>query len=84
MRFDRVSERLIRSDSVVVLTADSFAVDDSTGLEVDDDSLHGPFGDSDLARDFAKYKPRLSRQQRQHVRVIREKRPLGPGRLRRS
>ena len=77
MRFIRMSERLIRSDSVVVLTADLFAVDDSAGLKIGNDPLHGPLGDSDVQCHFSKHQGRLSRQEHQDVSMIRQNRPMG-------
>ena len=55
MRCNRMSERLISSDSVVVLAADLFTLNDSARLEIGDDPLHGPLGDSDLQCHLSKH-----------------------------
>jgi hypothetical protein len=84
MRFNRVPERLTDSDSVVVLAADLFAVDVSAGFKIGDDSLHGALGDSDFQCHLSKYQGRISRQEHQHVNMIRQKQPMGTSRLARS
>lgn len=82
MRFIRMSERFICSDSVVVLATDFFAIDESAGLEIGDDPLHGPFGDSDSQRHLSQHQGGISRQEHQHVPMIRQKRPLGTSQFR--
>src|SRR5438105_880013 len=82
MRFIVMSERLIGLDSVAVLAADFFTIDDSAGLEIGDDPLYGPLGDSDLQCHLSKHQRRISRQDHQHVRMIRQKSPMSTGRFR--
>jgi hypothetical protein len=55
MRFIRMSERLIDSDSIAILAADLFALNDLVGLEIGDDPLHGPLGDPDFQRHFSQH-----------------------------
>lgn len=83
MRFHGMPERLLRSNPVLVLAADLFAVDDSAGLQIGDDPLHGPFGDSDLQRHLAQHHRRVARQEHQDVPMICQKRPLRTIRRRR-
>ena len=83
MRFERMSEPLIGSDSVPVLAADPFALDDSTGLKIGDDPLHSPLSDADLRRHLSERERRASREEQQDVRMIRQKRPMGASRFRR-
>jgi len=82
MRFNRMAERLISSNPVVVLAAELFAIDDSAGLEIRDHPLNGPLGDSDLQCHLSQHQRRISRQEHQHVRMIRQKRPMGTSRFR--
>ena len=72
-----MAERLINSNSVVVLAADFFAVDDIAGLQIGDDPLHGPLGNTDLQCHLSQHQGRTSRQEHQHMRMIRQKRPMG-------
>ena len=83
MRRDGMWERLIHPDPIVVLPADLFALDDSAALKIGNDPLHGPLGDSDLQRHLSKHRRRISPQDDQHVRMIRQKRPMGTSRFRR-
>ena len=81
--FIPMPERLIKSDAVAVLAADLFAFDDSARFKIGDDPLHGPLGDPDVQCHLAKHERWISRQQHQHVRVVRQVRPLDTGRFRR-
>ena len=76
-RLNRVPESLVGPNTVVVLAANFFAFDKSTNFELGDDPLHGPLGDSDLHCHLSKHQGRISRQEQQHVRIIRQKRPMG-------
>lgn len=77
-------QRLFVAYAVVVLTADLFALDGSDRFKIGDDPLHGALGDSHLQRHFAKNDERISRDEHQDVRVIRQKRPMRAGRSRRG
>ena len=83
MRFIRMSERLIIPDSVFILPADLFPLDEAAGLQVGNDPLHGPLGDSNPHGHLSQHQGRAARQEQQHMRVIRQKSPLGPSRFRR-
>jgi hypothetical protein len=80
MRLDGMPQGLIGSNSIVVLTADLFAFDDSARFEIGDDPLDGALRDSHLERDFAKHDGRVACQQHEHVRMIRQEGPLQTGR----
>jgi hypothetical protein len=75
MGFDRMTERLIRKDTIVVLPADALVLDKAPVLEVHDDTLNGPFGDPDARGNFPQDERWILRQQDEDVRMIRKKRP---------
>ncbi len=62
---------LLGSDHVVVLAAHLLALDDSARFQIGDDPLHGALGNSYLHRHLAKHQGWISRQEYQHVRMIR-------------
>lgn len=81
MRFDRVTERPVGQDPILVLTPDFFTFDVPCGLQVGDDPLHGAFGNPDLLCHLAKDERRTSCKERQDVRVVRQKRPVRTSRV---
>jgi len=77
MRLIRMAKRLIRSNSVAVLAAELFAFDEPGRLQIGDDPLHGPLGNSDSQCHLSKHDRRILRQEHQDVCVIGQKRPMG-------
>ena len=75
-----MSKRLLISNSIVVLATNFFALDDSRRFKISDDPLHGALGYTHLPRHLSKHKKWISRQQNQHVRMIRQKRPMSANR----
>lgn len=75
MGFDRVSQRLVSEDFVLILAANFLATDKAGSFQVLDDSLHGSLGDADLMGYFAEDLFRLGTEQDQHMGMIGEKRP---------
>ena len=73
--FDRVSQRLVGENFILILAADLLAADEAGSFQVLDDSLYGSLGDPDLVGDFAEDHLRLGVEHDQHVGVIGEKRP---------
>lgn len=73
---ERVPQRELGIQDVVVSPAMALA-GEVTGLhELRDDSLRGPLGDAHGRRDVADPRVRISRDLDEDVRVIREERPL--------
>ena len=66
-----MSQRMLGSDAIVVLTADLFAFDGSDRFEIGDDPLHSTFGNAHQPRNLAKHDGGIPRQEHQDVRVIR-------------
>ena len=81
-RFIRVPKGLIDSDSVVVLAANLFALDNSAGFEIGNDPLHGSLGYSYVLRHLSQHNGWISRQENQYMRMIRQKRPTDTSRFR--
>lgn len=67
VRFNRVPQRLIGPNLVVILAAYLFPFDKSAGFKIGDDSLHRAFGDSDLLCDLAEHQGRIACQQHEHM-----------------
>jgi len=77
MPFDRVPERLIDEDSVVIPAADSFAFHEAVGLQFLNDPLHRPLCDTNRQCHLTQDDVRVFVQQYQHMGVIRQERPAG-------
>ena len=75
MGFDRVPQRLISENFILILAADLLAADEAGNFQVLDDSLYGSLGDSDLSSHLAKDQLWLGSEQNQHVGVVGEKSP---------
>ena len=75
MRLDRVSQRPLGQDSIVILSPNPFAFDETIMFKICDDSLNSPFRDANLDRDLTQDLRGVLRQQDQDVRVIGKKRP---------
>jgi len=67
----------------MVLPSDLLSLDESSSLQVSDDSLHGTFGNADHRGNLAKNDRRIVSQQNQHVRVIGQEGPM-PARVLRA
>ena len=73
--FDCVSQWEIAHDMVVILSTDFLAEKESIFFEVNDNSLHGPFGDSNLRGNFTDYHIGLISEQNNDMGVIGEESP---------
>lgn len=77
MGLNRVSERLSGIDGIVIPSPLPLPDQDPGIDEVGDDHLYRPLGDPDLPGNFAQRRIWIGNQTQQHVRVVRQKRPLG-------
>lgn len=82
MRFIRMPEPLIGADPILIPPADLVTFDDTAGFKIGDDPLHGALGDSYMDRHLSQHERRIPRQDHQHVRMVRQKRPMGADRRR--
>ena len=75
MGFERMPQRQLAVDHVVVAPAVAFAVDDAGVLEFADDPLHGALGDAHPLGHLADADVRFLGQAQEHVAVVAEEGP---------
>jgi len=81
VRDNRVAERSIRVQLVMIAAALALAREVASFFEIGDDALHGPLGDPDSGCDFTQSNLRLLRDANQNVGVIAQKHPVKVGRV---
>lgn len=75
----RVTQRLIAVDLVAVLASIPEMRDVARSFEIHHNPLNGPLGDTDQARNFARGDLLVTRDTKQHLRVIGQKGPACHG-----
>ena len=75
MRFIRMPQPLIGTDSILILPADFFPFDDAGRFQIGDDPLYGPLGDSDPLSDVTESRGRVAVDAEKDLGVVREEPP---------
>ena len=79
MCFNGVSQWLPDPDAIMVLSSNLFTFDHAARFEIGDNPLDGSFGDSHLKCNFPKHHRRISGENHEDVRMVRQKGPLEMG-----
>src|SRR4051812_35706789 len=74
---ERVRQRKVRLDRVVVASASSSTRDIARLLELSDDPMRRSFGDPDALPDLAQADARIVRDAQEHLGMVGEKSPFG-------